>query len=178
MKAFRPVSPERLALFAAVGLVLAFNLPFWQRLLDIVSPLDGHGLKMLGLAFALVTTFFYWVLLLFIWPRIGKPLLGLLLLSTAAISYFMNQYGVLIDQDMVRNALQTDGAEVRDLLTVRMALTVLLLGVLWPTVPAGGSWGVVLPIWALPVWCWWRLAPWATRILPRCFAITANCVLP
>ena len=138
MKAPHPVSPERLALLAAVGLVLAFNLPFWQRLLDIVSPLDGHGLKMLGLAFALVTTFFYWVLLLLIWPRIGKPLLGLLLLATAAISYFMNQYGVLIEQDMVRNALQTDGAEVRDLLTVRMALTVLLLGV-------------------LPCWLIWRL---------------------
>lgn len=130
MKLLRPLSPERLALYVAMALVLLFNLPFWQRLWEIVSPLDGHGVKMLALALALTTTFFYWVLLLFVWPRVGKPLIGLLLLTTAAVSYFMNQYGVLIDQDMVRNALQTDGAEVRDLLTVKMALTVLLLGVL------------------------------------------------
>jgi hypothetical protein len=130
MKLLRPLSPERLALYVAMALVLLFNLPFWQRLWEIVSPLDGHGVKMLALALALTTTFFYWVLLLFVWPRVGKPLIGLLLLTTAAVSYFMNQYGVLIDQDMVRNALQTDGAEVRDLLTIKMALTVLLLGVL------------------------------------------------
>ena len=64
----------------------------------------------------------------------------------------MNQYGVLIDRTMVRNALQTDGAEVRDLLTVKMALTeMLLLGVLpcwlwncrWNTAPAGGGWSAL-----------------------------------
>ena len=45
-----------------------------------------------------LNSIFFILLLLLIWPRIGKPLLGLLLLATAAISYFMNQYGVLIDQ--------------------------------------------------------------------------------
>lgn len=138
MKLLRPLSPERLALWLALALALLFNLPFWQRVWAIVSPLDGHGVKMLALVFALVTLFFYWVLLLCVWPRVGKPLLGGLLLCTAAVSYFMNQYGVLIDQDMVRNALQTDRAEVGDLLTVNMALTVLLLG-------------------ALPCWLLWRL---------------------
>ena len=75
MKLLRPLSPERLALYVAMALVLLFNLPFWQRLWEIVSPLDGHGVKMLALALALTTTFFYWVLLLFIWPRVGKPFL-------------------------------------------------------------------------------------------------------
>ena len=58
MKLLRPLSPERLALYVAMALVLLFNLPFWQRLWEIVSPLDGHGVKMLALALALTTTFF------------------------------------------------------------------------------------------------------------------------
>ena len=125
---FRPLRAEVLAVCLSLLLVLFFNMPFWQRLYGIVSPLDAHGVKMLGLAFVLVTAFFSLLLQLLVWPKIGKPLLTALLLTTAGVSYFMSQYGVLIDMNMVRNAMQTDGAEVRDLLTVKMVLTVLLLG--------------------------------------------------
>ena len=125
---FRPLRAEVLAVCLSLLLVLFFNMPFWQRLYGIVSPLDAHGVKMLGLAFVLVTAFFSLLLQLLVWPKIGKPLLTALLLITAGVSYFMSQYGVLIDMNMVRNAMQTDGAEVRDLLTVKMVLTVLLLG--------------------------------------------------
>ena len=51
----RPQRPEWLALKLALLLVLLFNIPFWGRLYAIVSPLDGHGVKMLGLAFLLLT---------------------------------------------------------------------------------------------------------------------------
>ncbi|SCK15765.1 phosphoethanolamine transferase [Vogesella sp. LIG4] len=127
-KFFRPERAEWLALAASILFVALFNLPFWQRMLAIVGPLDGHGVKMLGLAFVLLTAFINLLLLLLLWPRIGRPLLTVLFVLTAAISYFMSQYGVLIDMNMVRNAMQTDGAEVRDLITVKMVLTVLLLG--------------------------------------------------
>ncbi|WP_174874835.1 phosphoethanolamine transferase [Vogesella oryzae] len=127
-KLLRPQRAEWLALGASLLFVLLFNLPFWQRMLTIVGPVDGHGIKMLGMSFVLVTAFFNLFLLLLLWPRIGRPLLTVLFVTTAAISYFMSQYGVLIDMNMVRNAMQTDGAEVRDLITLKMVLTVLLLG--------------------------------------------------
>ncbi|MFC3531780.1 phosphoethanolamine transferase [Vogesella facilis] len=127
-KLLRPARAEWLALGAALLFVLLFNLPFWQRMLHIVGPLDGHAVKMLGLSFVLVTAFINLLLLLLVWPRIGRPLLTVLFVTTAAVSYFMSQYGVLIDTNMVRNAMQTDGAEVRDLITLKMVLTVLLLG--------------------------------------------------
>lgn len=125
---FRPLRPEWLSLCVSLLFVVFFNWPFWQRMLAVLQPLDGHGIRMLGMAFVLVTAFFNLLLLLLVWPKIGKPLLTALLLTTAAVTYFMTQYGVLIDMNMVRNAMQTDGAEVRDLLTVKMVLTVLLLG--------------------------------------------------
>lgn len=124
----RPQRPEWLALKLALLLVLLFNVPFWGHLYAIVSPLDGHGVKMLGLAFLLLTALFSLLLQLLVWPWLGKPLLTVLLLTTAGVTYFMSQYGVLIDMNMVRNAMQTDGAEVRDLITLKMVLTVLLLG--------------------------------------------------
>jgi lipid A ethanolaminephosphotransferase len=124
----RPLRAEWLAVILAVLLVVLFNASFWQRLYTIVSPLDAHGVKMLGLAFVLLTAFFSLLLQLLVWPKVGKPLLIALLLTTAGVSYFMSQYGVLIDMNMVRNAVQTDGAEVRDLITLKMVLTVLLLG--------------------------------------------------
>ena len=124
----RPLRAEWLAVILALLLVVLFNASFWQRLYTIVSPLDVHGVKMLGLAFVLLTAFFSLLLQLLVWPKLGKPLLIALLLTTAGVSYFMSQYGVLIDMNMVRNAVQTDGAEVRDLITLKMVLTVLLLG--------------------------------------------------
>ncbi|MEQ6289575.1 phosphoethanolamine transferase [Vogesella sp. GCM10023246] len=127
-KLLRPQRAEWLALGASLLFVLLFNLPFWQRMLTIVGPVDGHGIKLLGMAFVLVTAVFNLLMLLLVWPRIGRPLLTVLFVTTAAITYFMSQYGVLIDMNMVRNAMQTDGAEVRDLITLKMVFTVLLLG--------------------------------------------------
>ena len=126
----RSIRPERLTLLVSLGLVLFYNLPFWREMLRIVGPLDAQGIKLLLESFLLVTAFYNLVLSLFNWPYIGKPLIALLLLTTSFITYFMNQYGVMIDVHMVQNAVQTDHKEVRDLLTMKMALFVVLLGLL------------------------------------------------
>lgn len=126
----RSIRPERLTLLVSLGLVLFYNLPFWREMLRIVGPLDVQGIKLLLESFLLVTAFYNLVLSLFNWPYIGKPLIALLLLTTSFISYFMNQYGVMIDVHMVQNAAQTDHKEVRDLLTGKMALFVMVLGLL------------------------------------------------
>jgi lipid A ethanolaminephosphotransferase len=103
-------------------------------MLRIVGPLDAHGIKLLLESFLLVTAFYNLVLSLFNWPYIGKPLIALLLLISSFISYFMNQYGVMIDVHMVQNAVQTDHKEVRDLLTMKDGTVCRVLGLL----PAGG----------------------------------------
>lgn len=126
----RSIRPERLTLLVSLALVLFYNLPFWQEMLRIVGPLDGHGIKLLLESFLLVTAFYNLVLSLFNWPYIGKPVMALLLLTTSFITYFMNQYGVMIDVHMVQNAVQTDNKEVCDLLTGKMALFVIVLGIL------------------------------------------------
>ncbi|WP_293761823.1 phosphoethanolamine--lipid A transferase [uncultured Aquitalea sp.] len=124
------IRPERLTLLVSLLLVVFYNVPFWREMLRIVGPLDSHGVKLLVESFFLVVAFYNLVLTLFTWPYLVKPVLAVLLVVTAFIAYFMNQYGVMIDTHMVQNAVQTDSREVRDLLTWKMALFGLLLGAL------------------------------------------------
>lgn len=129
--------PEWVTLSTVLFLLVFCNVPFWSRLLT-VQPLSGSSGVGLVALFAALLGIFNLVLTLLAWPFLLRPLLTVLLVATAFVAYFMNQYGVMIDVGMVRNAMQTDYAETYDLLTWKMGAYVLLLG-------------------ALPVWLLWRV---------------------
>src|SRR5262249_27195289 len=78
--------------------------------------------------FALAWTFL--LLSLFTWGRATKAVLCAVLLVSAAIGYFANAYGVLVDHVMIANVVQTDKAEAFDLMSWRLAGWLLLFGVL------------------------------------------------
>ena len=80
-------------------------------------------------AFCLLVLFFG----LFALPRVFKPVMTIFLLLGAAVAYFINEYGVVIDVDMVRNVFLTNKAEAADLITFKLFCYVLVLGGL-PTV--------------------------------------------
>lgn len=65
-----------------------------------------------------------------------KPLAALLLVVTAGVSYFMSEYGVVIDAHMIQNAVETNTAEAGDLISLgflgyTFALGVLPAAILW-----------------------------------------------
>ncbi len=137
--------PEWVTLSTVLFLLVFCNVPFWSRLLT-VQPLSGSSGVGLVALFAALLGIFNLVLTLLAWPFLLRPLLTVLLVATAFVAYFMNQYGVMIDVGMVRNAMQTDYAETYDLLTWKMGAYVLLLG-------------------ALPVWLLWRVPiRWRTPV--------------
>lgn len=59
-----------------------------------------------------------------------KPLLITVLIISAFTSYFMNTYHVIIDNFMIQNSLQTDIKESLDLLSFKLLLYVVFLGLL------------------------------------------------
>jgi lipid A ethanolaminephosphotransferase len=61
------------------------------------------------------------------WRLSIKPVLGFLLIAAALGMHFMMSYGVVIDDTMMINVFQTDPRETRDLLNLRLFLT--LIGV-------------------------------------------------
>ncbi|WP_375070646.1 phosphoethanolamine transferase [Stenotrophomonas lactitubi] len=112
--------------FATLG-----NIALWKTLWSVM---DIHDLRSTLFFFSLPVLLFCLFNLLFtpigILPYVRKPVLALLVLISAACSYFMLHYGVLIDRDMVQNALETNQAEMTSYLSIPLLLTVLLLGAL------------------------------------------------
>ncbi|WP_422403711.1 phosphoethanolamine transferase [Pseudomonas sp. GZD-209] len=120
---------EWVTLLASLYLLIGLNTFLWQHLQAIVPP--GMVGLWLGLAFAVLMLFaFNLILTLLAFKYVLKPVLILLFMSGAGVAYFMNQYGVLIDTGMFRNVAETNVAEVRDLLSIKFALYIVLLGVL------------------------------------------------
>jgi lipid A ethanolaminephosphotransferase len=56
--------------------------------------------------------------------------LGIMMLLSATCAYFSDEFGVIIDLEMIRNSLQTNMAEASDLLTLDLILRLLLLAIL------------------------------------------------
>jgi len=61
---------------------------------------------------------------------VTKPLLIVVLLVSSMTSYFMNTYNVVIDDSMIRNALQTDMKESMDLFSYKQILYFIFLGLI------------------------------------------------
>ncbi len=119
--------PGRWILFASLWMASVGNLALWRALqrAQLLDGWRGAGFALgFGVAIAAVVAL---LLCLLAWRHSFKPVLTLLLLATAFGAYFMLSYGVVIDSTMMTNVLQTDLRETRDLLTLRMLITVLLL---------------------------------------------------
>lgn len=154
----KAVRPEWVTLCASVFLLAGFNLVLWQHLFEITAP-DGRGVLM-RLAFGLmILAGFNIVLTLLAFKWVLKPVLTLIFMISAGVAYFMSQYGVLIDTGMLRNFAQTNATEVRDLLSIKLFVYIVFLGV-------------------LPTWLLWK-APinyrrWHRELLSKVLVVTAS----
>ncbi len=75
-------------------------------------------------------SFFLSSFLLFAHPRVIKLVASLLIVFSAAATYFINKYNISVDHSMVMNTLHTDSTEVTGLLSLQMLPYALLLIVL------------------------------------------------
>ncbi|WP_256625605.1 phosphoethanolamine transferase [Pseudomonas sp. LPB0260] len=122
------VSRPLMTLLTALWLLLFSNLPFWRDVWQGVDGLDnGNWLFLLSLPL-FAWLWLYLLLSLLAWGRMTKAVLGAMLLVSAAASYFMGRYGIVIDSSMLTNVLQTDGAEAAELLSWRLLVWLALVG--------------------------------------------------
>ncbi|MHC8370757.1 phosphoethanolamine transferase [Pseudomonas sp. MDT1-85] len=129
MMKFKAVRPEWVTLIASAFLLAGFNLVLWQHLFDITAS-DGQGIAMRVAFGVMILAAFNIVLTLLAFRPVMKPVLTLIFLISAGVAYFMSQYGVLIDAGMLRNFAETNATEVRDLLSLKLFVYIVLLGVL------------------------------------------------
>ena len=122
---FWQLASARFNLIYALFVMAAYNIPF----INAVYEKDRSFV-----AAALIVVCIFLVLnialsVLFIRPLV-KPLAIVFCLLNASALYFMNAYGVVIDKIMLMNVIQTDVYEVADLLNLKMALYLILLGII------------------------------------------------
>lgn len=122
------ISRNVLIMAVALWLMLTMNIPFWRDVWHGVGGWSNDNSLFLITLPVLVWLWLYLLLSLLTWGRLTKAILGVLLLVSAAASFFMSSYGIVIDYNMLTNVLQTDSAEAMDLFSWGMLGWVLVLG--------------------------------------------------
>ena len=124
------VHPLVLSLVVSVGLVLFYNNGMWQKIFH-VWPERGFGdvAFLLSIAFFLTSVLFL-LIQIFALPKIVKPMLIGIVLVAAGAAWFISGYGVMVDQNMIANVIETDPGEAGDLMSFGFIVHMIVYGLL------------------------------------------------
>ena len=119
-----------LTLLAALWLVVLGNFPFWRSVWQAAGGThEGNLLFLLSLPLTVLAWTFL-LLSLPAWGRATKPVVCVALLVSAAVGYFMQTYGVMLDAAMIASVAQTHVAEAMELSSWRLWAWVTAFGVI------------------------------------------------
>jgi lipid A ethanolaminephosphotransferase len=109
-----------------------FHLPFFKFIFNNADykSLNGITIIICFIILMLVANFFAFFLILFLLRFVGKVILMLFFIVNAIAVYFINTYGVIIDESMVGNVLNTNYTESAGFFSIRLLFYVILLGVI------------------------------------------------
>ncbi|MCB4760092.1 MAG: phosphoethanolamine--lipid A transferase [Sulfurovum sp.] len=123
------ITQTKLILYASLFFVLFDNYEFFHQVITIYQPTGTNIIYIISTAvvlFALLNLFFHIVSAKYV----TKPLMIVLLLISSVTGYFMNTYHIVIDEEMIRNALQTNVSEASDLWSFWLFLYLFFLGII------------------------------------------------
>lgn len=145
-------SPLVLSLLVSAFLLATANAAFFAR----VSSYLSHNAILSPVAGVLAYAAILFCISLFALPGLVRPVLALALVLGAVASHFQDNLGVVIDRDMLQNALNTTGNESRHLMTVGFLTHLTVFGL----IPAA----LVLWTRAKPMRWWLRLLHYPVTI--------------
>ena len=105
--------PLLFALFASAGMTLILNGPFYEALQTQIPGQYGMHTLLIFIVFLLNST----LIMLIGHSRLLKPIVLVLFLAGSVSLYFNRAFGVLIDRDMLKNAMETDLGEAQGLIS-------------------------------------------------------------
>ncbi|HXP01309.1 MAG TPA: phosphoethanolamine--lipid A transferase [Luteibacter sp.] len=147
-RAKRAVPAWALGAAVAVYILVALNRNLWSELHDALAASQGMaGFWTLSVTVCcrlvgnLVLT-----LALVMWPRIGKALLALLIIVSAASAYYAQTFGARLNEDIIQSVFETTRAEAMALITPASVGWIGLFGIV-PAVLV-----LLTPVRFLPVW--------------------------
>lgn len=124
------LSANTISLLSALLFVVFYNATFFEAIFGLVN---FTSLK--GVLFAANVSLVLWlltslVLSFIVLSYVFKPVLSVLFFVGASVAYFMDAYGVVIHRMMIQNVMETDVSESMGLLSGRLLLYWIGLGVL------------------------------------------------
>jgi len=142
----RPLTGNTLVLLVSLFLLGFANRSFFEHVLR-AYPLGADNAPMLASVLALFGGVTMALLGLLAFRHTTKPVLILFLLLAAVAAYFMDNFSVVIDEEMLVSVAATHRAEAQDLASLRLLAYGVLLGLL----PA-------IAVWRAPLaWRGWRV---------------------
>lgn len=121
-----------LGLLVGAYMLVLFNHQLWLELAQAFAATGGmqaHALLATAVVLRLLGSLVL-TLALLLWPRIGKPLLAILLVVAAASAYFIDNFGVRLNEDVVQSVFETRHTEAAAMFTTGSVGWIGLLGVL------------------------------------------------
>lgn len=120
---------HRLIFIVVAFMMLTGNHSLWARILRIYPPNLAHSSLLISMVlfFSALTALFFLVIC---HGRATRWILALFLIISSQTAYYMDQFGVIIDQVMIDNMLQTSMAEFSGLLTINLGLRTVFLGLI------------------------------------------------
>ncbi|MDH5530274.1 MAG: phosphoethanolamine--lipid A transferase, partial [Paracoccaceae bacterium] len=119
------ISAPAMSICAAAFVFFAYNATYWTKGIEIFS---GHMFLLVGyslIVYFLTLAFFA----LFSFRLTVKPFLIIILILSAATSYYMDRLGVMIDRDMIQNVVTTTLTESKHLITADFVTHVVVFGI-------------------------------------------------
>jgi len=119
------VSQVKLIIFISALFTIFYNFSFFENVIKVYNLKDNFlfvGSLGVVLFLTLVTLF-----ALISNRYIIKPLLIIITLISALVAYFSNNYGVVIDSEMIRNIVETNINESADLFNIKLILYLIFL---------------------------------------------------
>ena len=114
-----------LLMVVATWLTFAYSAP-------LLNALEAYGVQSFTQFKLMVFTlcFYAFVLALSRFINAFKPLAIILIIVAAPASFYMLEYGIVIDSDMLINTMETDPAEAGDQLSTSFFITLMALGII------------------------------------------------
>ena len=124
---YRPtIGSMTLAVIVALYLLLIFNKTFWQHVFQAFNydyaPITAIAVGVACLFIALTVTFSVKYLI--------KPVFIIFILAGSVASWFTDEFGTIIDRDMIANAVETTSAEAANLISPAFLLHIFLTGII------------------------------------------------
>jgi len=111
---------------------LFFHIPFFNFVFENINYKSISGVFVITslVILMIVLNAFVFFLFLFLSQRVGKFLLVLFFLMNAIAVYFVTTYGIIVDESMIGNVLNTNYEESSSYFSYKMILYLIFLGVL------------------------------------------------